>query len=210
LKLTRFELVNCYLVPEVHGFTLVDASFAGAEKDILAAASAAGAPIRRILPTRAHPDHMGSVDALIARLGTLEIAASQRSVPLLKQPPDTSLKSGEPDKPIKNTPGMKSAVTRTLSEGELYGSLRVIETQGISPDISLSSMNAMAPCTLVTRWFVSVDFASPATRRGISRQPTTSLGMRPSHSPARRSCSTISSPVSPPDTDLCVMEGATC
>ncbi len=46
---------------------------------------------------------------------------------------DGSLEPGEPDKPIKNTPGMKSAVTRTLSEGELYGSLRVINTPGHLP-----------------------------------------------------------------------------
>jgi glyoxylase-like metal-dependent hydrolase (beta-lactamase superfamily II) len=138
LKLTRFGLINCYLVAEADGFTLIDTNFKGCEDDILAAAAKAGKPIRRILLTHAHPDHMGSVDALIARLsrkgvGPIEIAASRRSVPLLKLPPDTSLEPGEPNTPIKNTPGIKSAVTRTLPEGELYGSLRVIETPGHLP-----------------------------------------------------------------------------
>jgi glyoxylase-like metal-dependent hydrolase (beta-lactamase superfamily II) len=133
LQLTRLKLINCYLVAEADGFTLIDASFPGFEGDILAAAAAAGKPIRRILLTHAHPDHMGSVDALAAKLHPVEIAASRRSVPLLKLPPDKSLQPGEPNKPIKNTPGMKSTVSRTLAEGELYGSLRVIETPGHLP-----------------------------------------------------------------------------
>jgi glyoxylase-like metal-dependent hydrolase (beta-lactamase superfamily II) len=133
LKLTRFGLTNCYLVAEADGFTLIDTNLKGLEDDILTAATIARKPIRRILLTHAHPEHMGSVDALIAKLGPLEIAASRRSVPLLKLPPDTALEPGEPKKPIKNTPGVKSAVTRTLAEGELYGSLRVIETPGHLP-----------------------------------------------------------------------------
>lgn len=130
LKLTRFGLINCYLVPEADGFTLIDAALPRCEGWILAAAAKAGLPIRRILLTHAHPDHVGSVDALVTKLGVVEIAASERSVPLMRSPADTSLRPGELNKPLKNTPGFEAKVTRLLAEGDLCGSLRVIETPG--------------------------------------------------------------------------------
>lgn len=130
LKLTRYGLINCHLLREADGFTLIDAALPKCERWILAAAAAAGASIRRILLTHAHPDHVGSVDGLVAKLGNVEIAASERSAPLMRLPPDTSLRPGELDKPLKNTPGFKAKVSRVLAEGELYGSLRVIETPG--------------------------------------------------------------------------------
>ena len=54
-----------------------------------------------------------------------------------------SLTPVETIRTIKNTPGIKAAITRTLSECDLYGSLRVIEPPG---HLS-SSMNATALST---------------------------------------------------------------
>jgi glyoxylase-like metal-dependent hydrolase (beta-lactamase superfamily II) len=135
-RLTRLNFVNCYLVRESDGFTLIDTGLAGSADDILAAAQSLGAPIRRILLTHAHVDHVGSVDALIEKLQPteIELAANARNLPLLQKPSDLSLQPGEPAGKIKGgLPGIKARPTHLLAEGDLYGSLRVIETPGHIP-----------------------------------------------------------------------------
>src|SRR6266550_3168559 len=68
-QLTRVHFVNAFLVQEDDGLTLVDTTMGGAAGDLIAAAEAAGAPIRRIALTHGHGDHVGSLDALKERLG---------------------------------------------------------------------------------------------------------------------------------------------
>jgi glyoxylase-like metal-dependent hydrolase (beta-lactamase superfamily II) len=135
-QLTRLGLVNCYFVRESDGLTLIDTGLPSSADDILAAARGLGAPIRRILLPHAHLDHVGSVDDLTAKLGpsNVELAASARSLPLLQQPPNKALESGEPAGKIKGgLPGIKTRPTRLVAEGELYGSLRSIATPGHIP-----------------------------------------------------------------------------
>lgn len=111
-QLTRFGLVNCYLVQENDGLTLIDAGLAGSHDGILQAARNAKLPIRRIVLTHAHMDHVGSVDALAAQL-QVPVAASERSIPLLRQPPDKSLRPGEPQGKIRGgLPGIRTQVTQ--------------------------------------------------------------------------------------------------
>ena len=137
-QLTRFGLVNCYLVREQgadgDSFTLIDANLKGLGPDILAAAAAAGAPIRRMLLTHAHVDHVGSTDELAAALPGAILAASERSLPLLRRPPDKSLRPGEPQESFAGgLPGIVTPVTHLIEDGELFGSLRAVFTPGHIP-----------------------------------------------------------------------------
>jgi glyoxylase-like metal-dependent hydrolase (beta-lactamase superfamily II) len=138
LQLTRYGFVNCYLVRETaadnDGFTLIDTGLACSEEEILAAAAAAGPPIRRILLTHAHVDHVGSVDALAAKLPGVALIANKRSLPLLRKPADKSPQPGEPtDSFGGGLPGITTPVTQLVEEGDLVGSLRVIATPGHIP-----------------------------------------------------------------------------
>ena len=132
--LVRLGLMNCYLVRESDGFTLIDTTISGSAKDILAAARSLGAPIRRILLTHAHVDHVGSVDELASRLPGVIVAASERSLPLLQRPANKSLRPGEPQAKVRGgLPGIVTRVTHLVEDGELFGSLRCIHTPGHCP-----------------------------------------------------------------------------
>ena len=131
-RLRLFGFTNVYLLQESDGLTVIDTSIPGQAKNIAKAAQQLGAPIKRILLTHAHGDHVGSLDKLHALLGTVDIAISEREAPLLHK--DLSLRPGEPQqKPKGSLPGAKSRPTHTLSEGELFGSLRCVYTPGHTP-----------------------------------------------------------------------------
>ncbi|GAC1668232.1 MAG: MBL fold metallo-hydrolase [Ktedonobacteraceae bacterium] len=136
VQLTRFPMlfpVNCYLVREDDGFTLIDTGIAGSEKGILASAQPLGAPIVRIVLTHAHGDHAGSLDALHAALPDAEVIVAERSIPLLKG--DLGLLPGEP---VDKVRGQWIKVTtkpdRTVVAGDRIGSLEVVASPGHSPD----------------------------------------------------------------------------
>lgn len=65
--------VNCYLVREADGFTLIDTLVPGSALSILAVASQLGARITRIVLTHSHVNHTGSLDALRAELPDAEV-----------------------------------------------------------------------------------------------------------------------------------------
>src|ERR1700722_5040198 len=131
-RVSRFGFVNCYLVREDDGLTLVDAMIPGSAKAIHAAAAKLGAPIVRIALTHAHTDHIGSLDALHALLPDAEVLISSRDARLLAK--DLTLDPDEPQTKLRGgLPGATTKPTRTIEDGELVGSLQVIATPGHTP-----------------------------------------------------------------------------
>jgi len=71
-RLTRFGLFNCFLVRDGEGCTLVDTNVWGSAKPILKASQDLRWPIRRILLTHAHFDHVASLNELATELPGVE------------------------------------------------------------------------------------------------------------------------------------------
>ena len=137
-QLRRLGLVNCYLVRETDGYTLIDTGLSGSAEDILAAARklAVAAEIQRIVLTHAHLDHTGSLDQLAHLLGNVQIAIGRREARLLPRKPgqDRSLDPGEPQSPLRGIySGVRSTPTQLLTPGERLGSLLVLATPGHTP-----------------------------------------------------------------------------
>ena len=131
-QLTRFGFVNVYLVREEDGFTLIDTGLGGSAPEIVAAARSLGAPIRRIVLTHAHTDHVGSLDALHAALPEAELLISARDARLLAG--NRALDPGEAQAKVRGGfQPVTAPITRTLQGGDTVGSLRVVAAPGHTP-----------------------------------------------------------------------------
>jgi glyoxylase-like metal-dependent hydrolase (beta-lactamase superfamily II) len=132
IKLTRYGMINCFLVREDDGFTLVDAGMSGSEKAILVEAQKYGAPIVRIALTHAHIDHVGSLDALKKALPDAEVFITARDARFLAG--DTSLDPDEPQAKLRGGyPPCETKPTRMVASGDRIGSLEVVASPGHTP-----------------------------------------------------------------------------
>lgn len=133
IQLTQLGFVNCYLVREEDGFTLIDAvATAGAAQQIIQIARGYGMPIVRLLFTHAHGDHVGALDALHGLLPDAEVLFTEREARFLAR--DMTLDAEEPqDKLRGGWPVRQTRPTRKLREGDKVGSLEVFATPGHTP-----------------------------------------------------------------------------
>lgn len=130
-RLTRFGMVNCFLVKEDDGLTLVDTSLGGSALGIRGAANSLGLAIRRIVLTHAHVDHVGSVDALLRELPECGFFVGQRESRLLTR--DFTLDADENGKKLLGFPGVKSRPNHYLNDGDRVSSLLAISSPGHTP-----------------------------------------------------------------------------
>lgn len=131
-QLTRMAFFNAYLVCESNGLTSIDTLLKGSENSILDAARTLDRPLRRIILTHAHGDHVGSLDALVRWLPGVEIAISRRESRLLAR--DFSLDAGEPNDKLRSSfPEVATRPTVLLADGDRSGSLLAIATPGHTP-----------------------------------------------------------------------------
>lgn len=131
-QLTHLGAVNCFLVREDDGLTLVDTSWPSSQaRAIIQSANRLGLPIVRILLTHAHIDHVGSLDMLHEALPEVPVLIGTREARFLAG--DLSLDSLEPRG--EKEPGAypcKTKPTQLLREDDRIGSLEVIATPGHS------------------------------------------------------------------------------
>jgi glyoxylase-like metal-dependent hydrolase (beta-lactamase superfamily II) len=131
-KSTILFPINCYLVREDDGLTLVDTNWTKTADAILAAATQLGAPIRRIALTHVHGDHVGSLDPLHQALPDADVLVGAREARLLAR--DFSLDADEAQaKPRGDYPVITTHPTGILQPGDMVGSLRVIASPGHTP-----------------------------------------------------------------------------
>ena len=130
-RVSRFGIVNAYLVQEDDGLTLIDTTLPLSAGALMKAAERLGAPIVRIALTHAHQDHVGSLDALHERLPEAEVVITGRDARFLRGEKD--LLPGESGKLRGSYPKVRTRPTREIAAGERVGSLEVIAAPGHTP-----------------------------------------------------------------------------
>jgi glyoxylase-like metal-dependent hydrolase (beta-lactamase superfamily II) len=125
--------VNCYLVEEDDGLTLVDTTLRAGAPGIAKAVEAAPAPLRRIILTHVHADHIGGLDSLKRRFPEAWVAVPERSQAFLEghmAPLPT-----EDPAPVKGTfSHVTTLPDAVLRPGDQIGSLEVVAAPGHTPD----------------------------------------------------------------------------
>jgi glyoxylase-like metal-dependent hydrolase (beta-lactamase superfamily II) len=124
--------MNCYLVLEDDGLTLVDATTSSPAAEIQAMVRELGLELRRVGLTHAHGDHVGGVGGVREHFPGVEVSIGERDARLLAG--DKGLGEGEPQTPIKGYfVKIDWKPDRLLRPGDRVGSLEVVPAPGHTP-----------------------------------------------------------------------------
>lgn len=160
IQLTHAGWVNCYLVREDDGFTLIDAvDTADCAPQIIQAAQSLGLPIVRIALTHAHGDHIGALDALHRLPPAVEVAVGTREARILAGDMSLDLQEAQ-DKIRGGYHPIYTRPSRLLNEGDRVGSLEVVASPGHTPGqvafLDTRDRSLIVGDALQTLWGVAV------------------------------------------------------
>jgi glyoxylase-like metal-dependent hydrolase (beta-lactamase superfamily II) len=134
-QVTKWPVVfpmNCYLVQEEDGVTLVDSTMSSPSDDVAALVKRLGTQLRCVVLTHAHGDHVGGVAGVRQRFPGVEVSISERDATILAG--DKTLLPTEPQTEVK---GFFERVDwkpdRLLKPGDRVGSLEVVASPGHTP-----------------------------------------------------------------------------
>lgn len=117
VTMPRLFPINCYLIKEQKFMTLIDCSKKGESRKIIDVIQSEGRPLKHIILTHAHSDHIGDVDKIKKVFPKAEIILSEKENQDLNH------------KERKLSP-LPVQVDRLVKEGDYVGSLLVKETPG--------------------------------------------------------------------------------
>ena len=135
IQLTRYPLVfpmNCYVVIEDDGLTLVDSTTASPSEDVATLAKQLVKDLRRVALTHAHGDHVGGVASVRSQFPGVEVSISERDASILAG--DKTLRASEPQSEVKGYfVKVDWKPDRLLKPGDRVGSLEVVAAPGHTP-----------------------------------------------------------------------------
>jgi glyoxylase-like metal-dependent hydrolase (beta-lactamase superfamily II) len=135
IQLTKYPVafpMNCYLVLEEDGLTLVDSTMSSPADDVAALVKQLGKELRRVALTHAHGDHVGGVGGMRRRFPGVEVSIAERDARILAG--DKALLATEPPTQIKGYfVKVDWKPDRLLNPGDRVGSLEVVASPGHTP-----------------------------------------------------------------------------
>ena len=124
--------MNCYLLQEDDGITLVDSTTSSPAEEIASILQEVGKDLRRVTLTHAHGDHAGGVAGVRQRFPGVEVSIGERDSRILAG--DKTVLATEPKTEVKGYfVKVDWKPDRLLKPGDRVGSLEVVAAPGHTP-----------------------------------------------------------------------------